>query len=172
MVEVVAEKGYARTVVTDVVQRAGVARGAFYAHFTDIEDCFLAAYEWKASALLTAIRPPDGEPSHRVDALLDAYLAGIAADPAGARVFLIDVYGAGPRALARRYAVLARFVDLAAEVLSDVPGWPADARARRPHAEALVGAISSMVATRLAGGALERLPEIKPAVMALAGLDG
>jgi AcrR family transcriptional regulator len=39
----VAEAGYAAVTVADIVRRARVSRAAFYAHFADKEDCFLAA---------------------------------------------------------------------------------------------------------------------------------
>ena len=39
----VAESGYAPVTVADIVRRARVSRAAFYAHFADKEDCFLAA---------------------------------------------------------------------------------------------------------------------------------
>src|SRR6201988_3340021 len=35
--------GYLAVTVADIVRRARVSRAAFYAHFTDKEDCFLAA---------------------------------------------------------------------------------------------------------------------------------
>ena len=41
----VAEKGYAKVTVADVVGLAGVSRRTFYEHFEDVEDCFVAAYE-------------------------------------------------------------------------------------------------------------------------------
>src|ERR1700722_948203 len=39
----VAESGYLAVTVADIVRRARVSRVAFYAHFADKEDCFLAA---------------------------------------------------------------------------------------------------------------------------------
>src|SRR4051812_36301531 len=48
MTEAVAEKGYAKTVVADVVSRSGVSRATFYRMFRDVDDCFRAAYETHA----------------------------------------------------------------------------------------------------------------------------
>ena len=48
----VAEKGYARVTVGDVVSMAGVSRRTFYEQFTDKEDCFLAAYATGTDALI------------------------------------------------------------------------------------------------------------------------
>src|SRR5450756_1734906 len=38
-----AEAGYPSVTVAGIVRRAKVSRAAFYVHFTDNEDCFLAA---------------------------------------------------------------------------------------------------------------------------------
>ena len=146
MIEVVAEKGYAHTAVGDVLRRARISRATFYEQFDDKEDCFLAAYDAAIASLVDRIRTsaaraigPDG--GLRVGAVLDAYLAAIAAEPAVARTFLIEVYAAGPKALERRYAVLERFVDLLSDLLAGTPGWPppdspdtASAAARRSSA--------------------------------------
>src|SRR4051794_32391335 len=53
---VVAEKGYARTTVADVIERAGVSRKTFYEHFRDKETCFLAAYDTGVEVLLATMR--------------------------------------------------------------------------------------------------------------------
>ena len=45
MVEVVAERGVARSTVAHVVARSGVSRRTFYELFSDREDCFLAAFD-------------------------------------------------------------------------------------------------------------------------------
>ena len=43
MAGVVADKGYARVAVADVIDHAGVSRKTFYEHFANKEACFLAA---------------------------------------------------------------------------------------------------------------------------------
>ena len=53
--QAVAEKGYARVVVADVIERAGVSRKTFYEQFSNKEDCFLAAYDAGVDGLLAAI---------------------------------------------------------------------------------------------------------------------
>src|SRR4051794_15717647 len=55
MASAVAEKGYSRTAVADVINRAGVSRKTFYEHFANKEECFLAAYDEGVGLLLAAI---------------------------------------------------------------------------------------------------------------------
>src|SRR4051812_30467577 len=55
MASAVAEKGYSRTAVADVIDRAGVSRKTFYEHFANKEECFLAAYDEGVDLLLEAI---------------------------------------------------------------------------------------------------------------------
>ena len=43
MIAAVSESGYPALTVTDIVRRAKVSRAAFYDHFADKDDCFLAA---------------------------------------------------------------------------------------------------------------------------------
>src|SRR3954454_4517995 len=112
MAETVAEKGYGGTTVSDVVSRAGVSRKTFYEHFRDKEECFLAAFDSGVDALLDAIakaQPDEPTRMSLVRARVRAYLVTLAARPAFASAFLIEVFAAGPRARERRQRVLARF---------------------------------------------------------------
>jgi AcrR family transcriptional regulator len=119
----VAEKGYAAATIEDIVRGAGVSKKTFYEHFADKLDCFLAAYEAASDELFEHVRaaqdaPPapgaerDGAPAEaerdagewlaRTRAGIHAYLRWLAAEPALARVFLIEIAAAGPKALACR----------------------------------------------------------------------
>jgi hypothetical protein len=98
----------------------------------------------------------------RLDAAFAVYLEVLAAEPALARTFLIDVYGAGPQALARRVQVMERFVDLVAGMVG-----ASDAR-ERFECEALVASVSSLVTMRVAAGDHASLPELREPLMAIA----
>ena len=103
----VAERGYAGATIDDVVRRAGVSKKTFYDHFADKQDCFLAAYEAASEELLERVREAHASEDdwlERTRAGIRAYLRWLAADPALARVFLIEVAAAGPLALERREA--------------------------------------------------------------------
>src|SRR3954452_9962584 len=110
----VAEKGYAGTAVADVIARAGVSRKTFYEHFANKEACFLEAYDAGVQVLLAAIAQaiaaaPDWRAA--VTGGLGAYLETLAANPAFARTFLVEILAAGPRANARPAAVHGGFAD-------------------------------------------------------------
>lgn len=154
MAEAVATRGYVATSVADVLRGAGVSRETFYQQFRSKQDCFLQALDASADVLLGAIdaaEPATGTPLERWEQLLGAYLEALAGQPALARVFLLEVYAAGPEALPRRIAVQQQFVDVVGGVFG------ARSQADRFACEALVAAISSMVTLRLAAGDIEGL---------------
>lgn len=113
---VVGEKGYGETTIGDVAGRAGVSLRAFYEHFRDKEECYLAAYDVFAETLLTRMAESASETEdwHEfVDATLGAYLGTLDAEPEIARGFLLEMNGAGARARRRRneaYAAIAAVI--------------------------------------------------------------
>jgi AcrR family transcriptional regulator len=122
----VAEKGYAATTIEDIVRGAGVSKKTFYEHFTDKLDCFLAAYEAASDELLEHVRRAQDAAEEwlaRTRAGIHAYLRWLAAEPALARVFLIEVAAAGPEALERRERLRDRYAERMRElqVANSVP---------------------------------------------------
>jgi AcrR family transcriptional regulator len=164
--QVVAEKGYTRFTVADVLAAAGVSRETFYEHFSDKEDCFLAAYELSVDAVLAAMShaDPGGEsdPLERYEEMMRGYLQVMSQEGGYARVFLVDVYAAGERALKRRREVIDRFTEVVAELVG------ARTAADRFACEALVAAVSSLVTVRVAAGDLEEIPELRRPIMDVA----
>jgi AcrR family transcriptional regulator len=162
----VGDKGYTGVAVADVVAGAGVSRETFYQHFADKEECFLAAYEMAVDTMRQAMadalagRPSD--PLARFDRALRAYLDLLSSEGAVARVFLVDVYAAGPRALERRREVQEDFVDVIAGIFA------AKTAGDRFACEALVAAISSMVTVRVAAGEFDALPGLRLQLVELA----
>jgi AcrR family transcriptional regulator len=167
MAHAVAEKGYVRTTVSDVIRRAGVSRETFYEQFSDKESCFLAAYDAAVGLVISAMNSAlataaDDDPAGRFDRAIGAYLQALSLDGALARTFLIEVYAAGPVAVARRMELQGRFVDLLATIF--------DARSSRDRfaCEALVAAVSSLVTGRVGTGRAADLIELKEPVLDLA----
>jgi AcrR family transcriptional regulator len=162
----VADKGYAHFTVADVLAGSGVSRETFYEHFRDKDDCFRAAYQLAADAVVGAMTMADpgddAPPLERWDRMLRSYLELLASEGGYARIFMIDVYAAGDAALAQRRRVLDRFVDLIAELMG------ARRQADRFACEALVAAVSSLVTVRVAVGELDELPKLRRPIMDVA----
>jgi AcrR family transcriptional regulator len=111
---VVAAKGYAATRVADITEYAGVSRKTFYEQFTDKEDCFLAAYDAIVALLMERMAKglaavADDSWEVQVSALLGEFLRFLAAEPAFAKMCIVEVLGSGPRGLAKRDAVIEAF---------------------------------------------------------------
>ena len=170
MADAVAEKGYGRASVADVIERAGVSRKTFYEHFANKEECFLAAYDAGTDLLLTAIAEavtqalPDWEAA--IEAGTRAYLESFAANPTFARPFMIEVFSAGEAALTRRTEVLDRFVAQLAALHAAARESNPDLPAHEQYVfEATVGAVNELVTRELLRRGPERLPELVDAVV-------
>jgi AcrR family transcriptional regulator len=112
--EAVARLGYTNASIADAIEIAGVSRKTFYEHFHDKEDCFLAAFEALTQRLLDRmIEAGAGHPPGpaRRRALLTRFLEGLARDPLGARVFLIEAPGSSPRAVRLGQRLDAKFAE-------------------------------------------------------------
>jgi AcrR family transcriptional regulator len=173
-VAVVAEHGFGGITVADIVRRAKVSRAAFYAHFSDKEDCFLAAAEHGGNLLVHAVvsathrMPRDARPELVLRAGCRAYLRFLADEPAFAKVFFIDMPAAGSGSVARMDGANYRFAELNREwhelARRSHPEWPAvpyDAYL------ALSGATMELVSVRVRQGAMAELPELEDTLVAL-----
>jgi AcrR family transcriptional regulator len=164
LAETMAEKGYARTSVADILRAAGVSRETFYEQFASKQDCFMAAYDSGAALILAGIPASLGEAADPLEAFdrgIGAYLDGLASEAAFARLFLVEVFAAGPEAIARRAQAQTLFVDLLSRTLA-----PRDAT-ERFAIEALVAAISAMVTARLAANDIDGLRALGKPLTAL-----
>ncbi|MEV6136325.1 TetR/AcrR family transcriptional regulator [Nocardia sp. NPDC051990] len=153
MAEAMVENGYVGTSVAAILKRAGVSRETFYEQFRSKEDCFEAAYERAVELLIAnivdatngdardAAGPSDPD---RMGRILEAYFDGLIAEPAYARLYLVEVYAVGSKAVARRAQLQEAFVDMIADVL--------DARTdeQRFACQTLAAAVSAMVTARIA----------------------
>lgn len=163
LAEAMAEKGYAKTSVADVLARAGVSRETFYEQFASKEDCFLDAFDAAGALLLGRLAgdPATGPPIERFDRMVAKYLDALAGEPAYARIFLVEAHAAGPEAMRRRAALQQRFT----AALVDLFGL--DASHERFACELLVAAVGAMVTTRLALGDHASLPQLRAPIVDL-----
>jgi AcrR family transcriptional regulator len=167
----VAEKGYAGATIDDIVRGAGVSKKTFYEHFRDKLDCFLAAYEAASDELLTRLREAQAAPEgwlERTRAGIAAYLRWLAAEPALARVFLIEVAAAGPVAAERRERLRDRYADVLRELQDDARAEiPALPRLPDEVFHALVAAVDELVVRRIRESGATALPGLEPVLLYL-----
>ncbi len=160
MAQTVSRRGYTATSVADVLNVARISRRTFYEQFVDKEDCFLAAYDAIAelcSERFTTAYRAEADWETGLARAYAALLAALAAEPDFARLGIVEVLAAGPRALERRDATLRqfmRFVD--------------DTRARAETAvvppalvaQAIAGGIYELVYSRIVRGETQALPAL------------
>jgi AcrR family transcriptional regulator len=157
----VAQKGYAAATIDDIVRGAGVSKKTFYDHFHDKLSCFLAAYEAASDELYEHVRAAQDSADDwvgRTRAGIHAYLRWLAAEPALARVFLIEVAAAGPEALARRERLRDRYAVRMHEL-------QAEASVPEEIFQAVVAAADDLVVRRLREG--RDLLELEPTLLRL-----
>jgi AcrR family transcriptional regulator len=125
MAQACAAEGYGGATVAAVIARAGVSRKTFYEHFRDREDCFLAAYDAILAQflgkVLDAYRQPELDWSTRVRAAVGALLEFLAAEPAFARMCIVEVLAAGERAMERYGSAVSALAGLLDEGRPQLP---------------------------------------------------
>jgi len=174
MAAAVNEKGYAATTIGDIVRHSRVSKRTFYEHFADREACFLACYEYGGELALRAVAAAAGRGGpwpQRVRAATRAYLDALQARPALTRTLLVEVHGAGPRALALRRAVLQRFARLLSDLVESGRRDHPEVRELTPAmSAALVGGINELVlATVEQEGGIDRLDQLEETIAELVG---
>jgi AcrR family transcriptional regulator/DNA-binding MarR family transcriptional regulator len=148
--EVARERGAAGVTVAHVVARSNISRRTFYELFEDREDCFLAALEQAIGSAEERVLPAyrmQGAWRERIRAALQELLGFLDEQPTMGALCVVDSLSAGPAALERRNEVLKALVDAVHEGRKEVRG----ARPTRLVAEGAVGAVLSMIHTRLQG---------------------
>jgi AcrR family transcriptional regulator len=149
MFDVACERGVANVTVAHVVDRSGVSRRTFYEHFTDREDCFLAAFDdalkYASERVLPAYRS-ESRWRERIRAGLVALLSFIDEEPVIGRLLICESLAGGPKTLERRASVLAR-------VTSAIGAGSTDARAGFTPppftCEGIVGGVLAVIQRRL-----------------------
>jgi AcrR family transcriptional regulator len=153
MVASVANEGYAATTVADLVALSGVSRTAFYEHFANKEDCFVAAVE---EILMNA----SGAVASRYDgqgSALATLIRQIVAQPAAARMCFVESFGAGPNAVALMDRTVEGFESLYQQAFDSREG----AMKMPPKlVKAIVGGLRGVIYTRLRHGREKELSSL------------
>lgn len=164
--QVASAKGYATATVQDVIDYAGVSRRTFYEQFANKEECFLAAYDTVVQAMLGQVLSAysHGERSwpQRLWVALSTFFELLAAEPAFARMCLVEVLGAGQQALQRRDAVLDQFTILLEPGRFEVPPGT---RLPDQLAQAIIGGVHEAAYLRILHNRTASLPMLVPDIL-------
>jgi AcrR family transcriptional regulator len=173
VIAAVAATGFAELTVADIVRGARVSKAAFYAHFADKEDCFLAATREGGRLMIDQVAgatrrlPAGASAEESLRASIAAFLQFLAGEPAFARAFYVDMPAAGPRAVQRIEAALHNFARLNRvwheRARRDHPSWPAV-----PYQAyyALAAATAELVRVQVRHGTIQTMPDLEDTLVA------
>jgi AcrR family transcriptional regulator len=161
-----AEQGYAALSVSSVIESAGVSRATFYKLFEDKLDCVLAAQSRALDSLDEAISGACSSQQdwpRAVGAAVDAALSFAARFSADAQLVLASGHAPSePRLIDEEQGIDRRLLERLRGGARACPSTrsPGDLIER-----AAVGAAISLVATFLAAGKAESLPELRQSIV-------
>ena len=167
MLNAAAELGYLETNVQDVIDRAGVSRPTFYEHFSNKEDCFLAAFDSSAQRLQkkvdAAVRKGGDIWRDRVRYGLEALLRFASREPDTARTMVVEARAASAAAVRRRVELLDDFSRcLHTQAQELLPGSSARTEVT---ASGIVGGVESLLYSRLCKQEYGQLEALLPSLM-------
>jgi AcrR family transcriptional regulator len=143
--EVFAAKGFAGASVEQIVERAGMSRKTFYEHFSDLRDVLLKLHDRTASLAYrfveAAVRSEE-QPIEQLRAGVRAFLGIISEYGELSRVVFREVRAAGPEYEVHRDVVLARYVTLIMERLTEA--YARGEIARRPDELTLYALVAGL----------------------------
>ena len=176
---VFARVGYADATAEAIAREAGMSKATFYEHFDNKEDCIVALFDAAVEVVVSAMRSAGDahatmDPTTRIQATTQAFLRAVSDFPNESQTLLVEIVGAGPRAMVRRDAAL----DVVAGYIDDVNRRDhergAAPRFASPHdAFAIVGAVVELASRQLRTRRPAEIRELEPVVERLVlGLVG
>jgi AcrR family transcriptional regulator len=160
--DLVGEKGYASTTVADVIACAGVSRKAFYEHFANKQECFLATYDTivtEGRHRVIGVYREARAPADRTELAIGALFARAIENPAALRLVLVEIGAIGPAGIARRERLMADYEQLLRESLGLAPG---PGTVPNPVLRAIVGGLNNVLYTRVQSGRQAELLKLVP----------
>lgn len=164
----VADRGYEATTVEDIIAAASVVRRTFYKHFSDKQDCFLAAVDTFSAALREQVEAAvagEEDWTERIRLGLAALLEVLAREPDLARLCIVEPTFAGGEIAARQ---LKAFGELAPALSKDRPPRPDGRPVPADVDAAVIGGVVSTIGARINAGEAGRLPELLPPLLEFA----
>ena len=167
MLKAAAELGYLETNVQDVIDRAGVSRPTFYEHFSNKEDCFLAAFDTSAERLRrkidAAARKGGSVWRDRVRYALESLLRFASREPDTARTMVVEARAASATAVRRRVELLDHFAECLDSQAREL--LPRTASHTGVTASGIVGGVESLLYSRLCKQEYSGLESLLPSLM-------
>ena len=172
---VFARVGYAEASAEAISREAGMSKATFYEHFANKEECILALFDAASAQVRDAVAASTDSaesPDLRVHQGVRAFLTSLVAFPDHARTLLVEIIGAGPRAMERRDRVLQDFADdIARENARAAERFGVPKLKSPDDAYALVGASVELASRQLRHGIPADPLELEPVIERLiAGL--
>ncbi len=163
----IAEHGCAGTSIEAIVKAAGVSSVTFYEFFEGKEECFVAAFDRSVEAGAFQIQDATRELTwpEQIATGLRTVTALVAAEPARARLCLVEAQTGGPHLSAHFEAALDR---VAARLRAGRALDTAPSDLPATHEEATAGALSWLLRERLETGDLEGLEALYPQLVDIA----
>jgi AcrR family transcriptional regulator len=166
MIETVAEQGYGKATIANVIAAARVSRKTFYESFANREDCYRAAYEASFEFVreqVTTGASTEGWPDS-VRGGLASFLESLAAHPPLAAFFLISPASVGDEAAERHHTAIRELVEV---LLTKMPADPQGNPATEIRTEALAGGLLRLASMQVSSGRAEELPALLPDLVEL-----
>jgi AcrR family transcriptional regulator len=165
-----ARLGYADATAEAIAREAGMSKATFYEHFDNKEDCIIALHDAATVAVLEAMRRTGNDyagsdAAGRVRAVIHTFLEVLAAFPDEAQTLLVEIIGAGPRAMERRDRVLADYAAYVDDVNREDASRFGVARFASPYdAFAIVGAVVELASRQIRTGEPDDIRDLEPVV--------
>jgi AcrR family transcriptional regulator len=141
-----------------------------YEHFGNKEDCIVALFDAATEIVLDAMRDAAArdaaaDPQARVRTTLGAFLGTLAHYPDESQTLLVEIVGAGPRAMERRDRALEAVAQYLVELNAEDAARGATPRFASPDdAFAIVGAVVELASRQIRTGVPGDIRELEPVV--------
>jgi AcrR family transcriptional regulator len=167
---VFARMGYADATAEAIAREAGMSKATFYEHFANKEECIVALFDVATEDVLDVMRAaadetPADDPRARVRVTLGAFLGTLAEFPDDSQTLLVEIVGAGPRAMERRDRALEAVSQYLIELNEQDAERGATPLLASPHdAYAITGAVVELASRQIRTGVPESIRDLEPVI--------
>ena len=166
---VFARAGYADATAEAIAREAGMSKATFYEHFANKEECIVALFDAATDTVLHAMRQAAAretaeDPQARVRTTLGAFLETLASYPDESQTLLVEIVGAGPRALERRDRALEAVTQYLDELNAQDAARGVTPRLSEHDTFAIVGAVVELASRQIRTGVPGDIRELEPVV--------